>query len=189
MANPRLVRGPTMAIRKSAPGVLASPELGDAAEEPQHDALDLDAVAAGHQRMGQLVGQQRGQEQHRGNDCGDHVGGDAAVRKGGGQLAGREPTHQDHHDEKHTGVDPDLDAGDAAQRDGRSHQFSLRRPHRPPRSPVETLSPWRRLVTALVLADASVLAPIPAIAAPMSAAGHRGCRSTPPERSAATPHK
>jgi hypothetical protein len=60
------------------------------------------------------VSQQRGQEQHCGDDRGDHVGRNAAVRKGGGQLPGRQPTHQDHHDEKHAGVDPDLDAGDAA---------------------------------------------------------------------------
>ena len=69
-----------------------TPELGDAAEEPQHDALDLDAVAAGHQRMCQLVSQQRGQEQHRGDDRGDHVGGDAAVRKRR-RAAGRSSAH------------------------------------------------------------------------------------------------
>ena len=102
--------------------------FGVAAKQPQHNAVDLDPVAAGHQRVGQLVRQQRGQEQHRGNDCRTDVGGDAAVRIAGGQTPGRESEHQDRDDEKHAGVDPNLDASDSAQWDGRSHRITPSEP-------------------------------------------------------------
>ena len=50
-------------------------EFGDATEQPEPDALDLDSVAASEDRVCHLVGEHRGQEQdgrgHRGSQVGD----------------------------------------------------------------------------------------------------------------------
>jgi hypothetical protein len=43
-------------------------ELGDPAQGPRRDGGDRDAVAAGHQRVRELVGQQRGHERGRARD-------------------------------------------------------------------------------------------------------------------------
>ena len=64
-------------------GFRLTAELCNAAEEPQHNALHLDAVTTGDQRMCQLMSQQRRQEQQRRDDRRDHIGDDAAARIGG----------------------------------------------------------------------------------------------------------
>jgi hypothetical protein len=43
--------------------------LGDAAEDEQGDALDLQAVAAGHQRVRQLVEDNGSEQSDRPDDC------------------------------------------------------------------------------------------------------------------------
>jgi len=67
--------GPAIAIRNSAPALRElSLELGNAAEEPERDPLDLHALASSLYGMTELVQEERNEEQH---GCGD---GHARVR-------------------------------------------------------------------------------------------------------------
>jgi hypothetical protein len=50
-------------------------QAGDAAEQPQGDALDLLALVERPERVPELVGQHRTEEQQRGGDRHGQVGG------------------------------------------------------------------------------------------------------------------
>jgi hypothetical protein len=86
----------------------------------------LDAVAARNDRVCKLVCQQGTKEQDRCDNCRDHIGHHAVTGKGRRQLPSGESRHQDGDDQKDAGVDSNLDASDAAERDGRSHFHHLR---------------------------------------------------------------
>ena len=92
-------------------------QLRRTAEHPQRDPLDLHAVAAGQHGVGQLMGQQRRHEQHRGQHRGDPVPGRGIPGRGARQLRGAEqPGQQPEHDGDRP-VCPHSHAGVAPQRD------------------------------------------------------------------------
>ena len=110
----RVTSGPAAATRNSTPGESASlAELRHAAEQPQVDALDRDAVADRHPRVPQLVQQDREEEQQRA----DH-GQDERVRARRDVLvvAGQRPDDQEQ-DEEPAVVDAYADPEDAGQLD------------------------------------------------------------------------
>ena len=112
----RLTSGPTPATRISAPGSLTSPSAaGHPAQQPQRDVLHLEPVAPCHQRMGQLVREQRCDVGEGGQHAGDNVLRDRVPRGSGRKLPRRQPVGQ-RHDEQHAPVHADPDAGDVRPR-------------------------------------------------------------------------
>jgi len=91
------------------------------AEQPQRDALDLDAVPAGHECVGQLVRQQRREESDRGDDGREDVGEHAAAGQHQGEPAEGQPSGDDQDDHQDAGVHADADAGDPAEAKGLAH--------------------------------------------------------------------
>ena len=67
--------GPATAIRNSAPADGNMPaELRHAAEEPERDPLDLHPLPARLERVPELVQDERGEEEHRGDERHRDVG-------------------------------------------------------------------------------------------------------------------
>jgi hypothetical protein len=112
-------------LRPRGPRAAAQP--GDPAEQPQRDALHLDPVAPGDQRVGQLVREERGEEGRRGHQGGGGVGQAAAAGQDQREPAQRQATGDDQHDHQDAGVHADPDAGDAAQTEGLVHAVLLGR--------------------------------------------------------------
>ena len=98
-------------------------ELRHAAEQPERDAVDRLALAARDDRVRELVGEDRGEEQHDREHRGREV---RAVRVGRerGKLAAGERAHEQHADHQQAPVDADLDAGDPTEANGRAHAAS-----------------------------------------------------------------
>ena len=85
-ASARLAAGPASAIRRSARGVgRVAVQFGHPAEHPQCDRAHPHPVAAGHQRVRQLVGQQRDQEQDRSDAPGGPVRHGGSCRTAAGR--------------------------------------------------------------------------------------------------------
>ena len=64
--NRNVAAGPAAAILNSSAGrARVAAHLGEAAEQEQLDPLDLDPLAAGHERVAELVHDQRPEEQQR----------------------------------------------------------------------------------------------------------------------------
>ena len=93
-------------------------EAGDAAEQPQGDAFDSLAAALRHERVRELVGEDRGEEQGGGEDGGRPVR-PAGIGLEVGEHARGEGVGEQAADEQQAPVDTDLDAADAAEADGR----------------------------------------------------------------------
>ena len=97
------------------------PELRHAAEEPERDPFDLHALAAGDERVPELVEEQRPEEEHGGHDRHREVG---PVAPPGGRVRedarGERPDDQREDDEP-APVDADLDPRDAAEPEARAH--------------------------------------------------------------------
>src|SRR3954451_24137263 len=98
-----------------------SSELGDAAEEPERDALDLDSFALGLERVPELVHEQRGEEEKRRDDR--HAGVSALVVAGvrARKDPGRERPNDEREDDRPAPVHAEANAGDAAQRQAVAH--------------------------------------------------------------------
>lgn len=101
-------------------------ELGDATEQPEPDALDLDTVAASEDRVCHLVGEHRRQEQDGRGHRGGQVGDGASAGQDGGEAAGREAENQDRDDQDRTDVDLNPHASDSTKRQGRFQQVIIR---------------------------------------------------------------
>ncbi len=99
-------------------------QAGDAAEQPQRDALDLLAVALRDERVRELVGEDRREEQDGAEDPRREVG---AVRVGGHgrEQRARERADDHHRDDEQAPVDAYLDPADAAQANRGSHRGPL----------------------------------------------------------------
>ena len=96
-------------------------ELGDAAEQPERDPLDLHPLPPRLERMAELVQEQRGEEDRRGRECHDDVRAVRETRVLVGEDAGRERPDDQREDDQPRPVDPDLDPGDAAEADAGVH--------------------------------------------------------------------
>ena len=93
-------------------------QFGDPAEQPQGDALHRNPVTAGHQRVRQFVGQQRGQVHGGGQDSGQHVGQRGLVRVDRREVPGGQAERDQSENDRSAPVHPDRDAADGAQRQG-----------------------------------------------------------------------
>ena len=98
-------------------------ELRHAAEEPQRDPVDLHPLAPGHERVPELVREQRGEEEHRGRDRADERAGAGEPDVPVLEVALDRPDDEREDDEP-APVDADLDPGDAAEADARGHASS-----------------------------------------------------------------
>src|SRR5439155_14529688 len=94
-------------------------ETGDAAEEPQRDALDLHALAPRLERVPQLVQKQRAEEEDGGREAHCQV---VALRETGvlrGEDARDERPEDEREDDEPAPVDADPDSGDPAELNAR----------------------------------------------------------------------
>ena len=98
-------------------------ELRDATEQPEGDALDLHAVAPGDDRVRELVGEQRGEEEDDGDDRDDPELRRRSPRRSARTRAAPAMTSTDQ-------WTPDLDAEDPTEPDAGLHHDSLRVPGR-----------------------------------------------------------
>ena len=84
----RLTSGPTPEIRSSAPGVGdVAVDAGEPAHQPQHDAVDFQALVPGDDGVAELVGQDAGEEHQCGEPAGDGVEDLRVARRLGGKTA------------------------------------------------------------------------------------------------------
>ncbi len=90
-------------------------EPGEAAEQPQRDALDLDALVPGHERVAHLVCQQGGEEEQRRDDARGPVGRRGVAGRVDGEAVGREQPGVERRDHQHAPAEPDADSGDSPQ--------------------------------------------------------------------------
>ena len=95
-------------------GRLAS-ELGDPAEHPEGDAVDLHTVAASDQRVGDLVREHRGEEQSCRDEPDDPVRGRGLAGELGREAVGGKAQSEQPRDQQEAEVQPDGDPEDPAQ--------------------------------------------------------------------------
>lgn len=125
----RLVGGTRARLRpgrhdqEAGPGVRRfAAEPGHPAQSPQRDRGDRYAVVAGHQRMRELVGEERGEEGHRAGDGHRPIRDRELLRcQAREDLGAQEPADQDDHDQD-APVRADADARHPAQRHGLLHR-------------------------------------------------------------------
>lgn len=100
-------------------------ETGDTSEQPERDALDLHPLPLRHERVAELVGEDRREEERRGG------GGHADVRAVGepGILRREDPAgerpHDHREDDEQAPVDPDTDPADGPEVEARRHALSV----------------------------------------------------------------
>ena len=103
-------------------------DAGDATEEPQADAVDLQPLPPGDQGMAELVDEHRTQEQHGRDDAGGGVGPVAVAGRLNGVATPRQAEREQGGHSQERPVDTHADAGDAADAEGVLHPSMVARP-------------------------------------------------------------
>ena len=107
-----------------------APELGDPAQHPQGDAVDLHAVAARDQRVGDLVREHRGEEQSCRDEPDEPVRGRGLARELGREPIGGEAQGEESRDQQEAQVEPHRDPEDPSQANAaHTHHALERRPN------------------------------------------------------------
>ena len=107
-----------------------APELGHAAQHPQGDAVDLHAVAARDQRVGDLVREHRGEEQSCRDESDEPVRGRGLARELRREAIGGEAQGEQSRDQQQAQVEPHRDPEDPTQTNAaHTHRRQERRPN------------------------------------------------------------